>query len=84
MEKKWQLQDAKNKFSQLVDEVVKTNEIQIITKHGKDTVVILSFDEYKKLTRKKGSLVNFFRDSPLAEDGIDIERIKDYSRDIEI
>lgn len=84
MEKKWQLQEAKNKFSQLVDEVVNNNDHQIITRHGKDTAVILSFEEYKKLTKKKGSLANFFRNSPLFDEQIDLERNKDYSRDIEI
>lgn len=84
MEKKWQLQDAKSKFSYLINEVVNNNDAQIITKHGKDTAVIISFEEYKKLTKKDTSLVEFFMNSPLAEVDIDLERVKDYSRDIEI
>ncbi|PZO58558.1 MAG: prevent-host-death protein [Phormidesmis priestleyi] len=46
----WQLQEAKNKFSQLVkaaDEGVP----QFITVRGKQTAVILSAAEYKKLIR---------------------------------
>ncbi len=56
---------------------------QIITKHGKDTAVIISIEEYKKLTQKNGSLVDFFKNSPLAEEEINLERAKDHSREFE-
>ncbi len=44
----WQLQAAKNKFSQLVEKARKIGP-QIVTKHGKKAVVILSFEDYKKM-----------------------------------
>lgn len=65
IESHWQLQDAKNKFSNLVDKA-QHNGPQIVTKHGKDAVVILSIDEYYKLIKPKTNLVNFFQSSPLA------------------
>ena len=43
----WQLQDAKSKFSQLVENAMH-NKPQFVTKHGNNAVVILSFEEYKK------------------------------------
>ncbi len=61
IENHWQLQDAKNKFSSLVDKA-QHNGPQIVTKHGKDAVVVLSIDEYKKLIKPKVNLVNFFSD----------------------
>ena len=44
----WQLQDAKNKFSNLVKSAQKDGP-QIVTKHGKKTIVILAFEDFKKL-----------------------------------
>ena len=54
IENHWQLQDAKNKFSNLVDKA-QHNGPQVVTKHGKDAVVVLSIDEYKKLIKPKNN-----------------------------
>jgi prevent-host-death family protein len=77
----WQLQEAKNKFSEVVDQAVK-NGPQEITRHGKKTAVILSMKDYRALVGRKGNLVDFFRDSPLRE--ITIERNKDLPRSIDL
>ena len=83
IEDHWQLQDAKNKFSKLVDKAQHSGP-QVVTKHGKDTVVVISVDEYKKLTKPKKNLVNFLQSSPLAKEQLDLERNKDIPRDIEL
>ena len=77
----WQIQEAKNKFSEVIARALKDGP-QEITKHGKKTAVLLSMKEYTKLRRRKGSLSNFFRNSPLA--GIDLERKKDLSREVDL
>ncbi len=79
----WQLQDAKNRFSEVVDSAVR-NGPQVVTKRGVDTVVILSVKEYQNLTRPKSSLVDFFRKSPLKGAGLDLERNKDLAREVEL
>jgi prevent-host-death family protein len=48
----WQLQDAKNKLSEVVDTSILKGP-QIISRRGKNTAVLLSYEEYKKLTNKK-------------------------------
>ncbi|MDF1861925.1 MAG: type II toxin-antitoxin system Phd/YefM family antitoxin [Verrucomicrobiales bacterium] len=48
MKKEWQLQEAKNRFSQVVKEALATGP-QWVTRHGKRTVVILSAEEYATL-----------------------------------
>ena len=48
----WQLQDAKNKFSQVVEEAM-TNGPQMVTKRGVESVVVLSKEEYLELSKKK-------------------------------
>jgi prevent-host-death family protein len=83
IENSWQLQDAKNKFSSLVDKA-QHNGPQVVTKHGKDAVVVLSIDEYKKLIKPKTSLLKFFQNSPLSKIKLDIKRNKDLPRDIEL
>lgn len=48
----WQLQEAKSKFSQLVDQVV-DNEPQFVTRHSNNTVVIVSIDAYEKVQKSR-------------------------------
>jgi len=79
----WQIQEAKNKFSDLVKNAQQQGP-QIITKHGKDAVVLISIDTYKKLTTPKTDLISFFQNSPLAGAGIEISRSKDTPRDVEL
>jgi prevent-host-death family protein len=83
METKWQLQDAKNRFSELVEKAIALGP-QTVTKRGKETVVVLSVEEYKKLTKPKSDLVDFFKNSPLHDIDIDLERDKDLPREIEL
>lgn len=79
----WQLQDAKSKFSQLVEKAMH-DEPQFVTKHGDNAVVILSFEAYKKITKPETDLISFFRNSPLMEIELDIARNKDLPRDISL
>ena len=79
----WQLQEAKSKFSQLVEDAMH-KEPQIVTKHGNKAVVVLSFEEYTKITKPKTDLVKFLRDSPLAEVALEITRNKDIPREISL
>ena len=83
MNKKWQLQEAKNKFSNLV-EIAKKDGPQLITKNGKDAVVVLSADEYKKLIKPKNNLIEFIQKSPLKGIKIDTNKNKTRSRNINI
>ena len=79
----WQLQEAKNRFSNLVEKA-QHNGPQVVTKRGKDAVVVLSIDEYKKLIKPKKNLVKFFQSSPLADQGLNLHRNKEVPRDIKL
>ena len=46
----WSLQNAKNRFSQVVDAAV-TGTPQLVTRHGKPAVVVLAVEEYERLAR---------------------------------
>jgi prevent-host-death family protein len=70
-----EFQEAENKFSEVVEEAVKYGP-QIITKEGGKTVVVLSYDEYYKMTLSQKKLSEFFHESPLAEVNFDLTRDK--------
>jgi antitoxin Phd len=71
----WQLQEAKNKFSEVVDEALKHGP-QVVTKRGVETVIVIAYEEYRKLVLSQQKLSAFFRESPLAEvaDELDLTR----------
>ncbi len=46
----WQLQDAKNRFSAVVDAAL-AGSPQSVTRRGKPAVVVLSVEEYERLCR---------------------------------
>jgi len=81
MKSLWQLQEAKNKFSEVVNHA-QTDGPQEISRHGQKAAVVVSFEEYKKLKKQSGSIVEFFRSSPLNE--LDLERVKDRPREVEL
>jgi antitoxin Phd len=80
----WQLQEAKNKFSQVVENAVNSGP-QIITKRGVEVAIVLSYVEYRKMLASRQKLSNFFRDSPLVGTDLDLTRDTSYARnDIEL
>ena len=81
METRWQLQEAKNKFSQVVDHA-RHEGPQIITLRGKEAAVVISVEDYRKLTRPQSRLAQFLRQSPLVGVELEIERSRDSGRDI--
>ena len=75
MARVWQLQEAKNKLSQVVNEAIKHGP-QIITKRGVETVIVLSYAQYRKVMLNQKKLSKFFRESPLANVDLDLRRDK--------
>jgi prevent-host-death family protein len=79
----WQLQEAKNKFSRLVEKA-RYEGPQFVTRHGKETVVVISVEDYQKMVKPKSNLFNFIQSSPLSKISLIIERDKSMARDIEL
>ena len=46
-ESRWSVQDAKNRFSEVVEAARRTP--QMVTKHGKPAVVVVDVEEYERL-----------------------------------
>ncbi|MDJ0756490.1 MAG: type II toxin-antitoxin system Phd/YefM family antitoxin [Ardenticatenaceae bacterium] len=77
----WQLQEAKSKFSQLVNQAIDEGP-QIVTRHGEKVVVVLSISDYEKMVQPPPSLLNLLLNSPLTNSGLIIERDKeDFGRE---
>jgi len=79
----WQLQEAKSKFSKVVEKAINTGP-QIVTKNGKEAVVIISFDKYKDHFEPKDSIVSFFKKSPIYNANIEIDRKDDFVRELDL
>ena len=82
----WQVQTAKAQFSELLRRA-RAEGPQIVTKQGKDDVVVLPIEQFRKLTqraRQPASLFQFFAKSPLAHADLNLERDRDYGRGIEL
>lgn len=82
----WQIQTAKARFSE-VFRLARTEGPQRITRQGKEGVVMISDEQYDRLTARKRqpkSIVQFFRESPLVGAALDLERDKDTGRGFEL
>lgn len=79
----WTVQDAKNRFSEVIEHAL-TDGPQTITRRGKETAVLVSVDAFLGMSCEGGSLVEFLRESPLSGMKLDLERKPDYGRDVEL
>lgn len=79
----WQLQDAKNRLSQVVDFALHDGP-QTITLRGKPTAVVVSFEEFKKLNTPQESLSRFLQKSPLHGVEFDLSRSDDLPREVDL
>jgi len=85
----WQLQAAKTHLSEVLQKAASSGP-QEITVHGKPKAVVLSIEDYQKLTAPKGkkakpqSFVEFLRASPFYGLDLEIERDRSGPRDIDL
>ena len=79
----WQLQKAKAHLSELVRRA-KAEGPQEISVRGEPTVVVLSQDDYQRLTEPRPGLAEFLRTSPLAGLNLNFDRDKSMGRDVSL
>jgi prevent-host-death family protein len=79
----WTVAEAKAKFSEMIEKA-RDSGPQTVTKNGRTAVVVVSAEEWERKTRRKGSLVEFFADSPLRGSGVDLTRLKDEPREVDL
>jgi prevent-host-death family protein len=82
---RWALQDAKARFSEVVRKA-KSEGPQRITVHGREEVVVVSAEEYRRVKGQRSGqvLVELLRDSPLRDLPIDRQRTRGRVRGVEL
>lgn len=73
----WQLQEAKAKFSEVFD-LAMSGAPQIVTRRGKDTVVIVSREQYNSLRGDSDPFISFLLSGPTIAGGIPLPEYEDY------
>ena len=77
----WTLQDAKNKFSAVVDAAL-AGTPQEVTRRGKPAVVVLSAHEYRRLLESAVQSRESFADHLMSFPGEDVPRARAAPRDV--
>lgn len=77
----WTVAGAKARLSEVIERA--QTDPQIITRHGKPSVVIVSAEEWARKSARKGTLAEFLMTSPLRDADLDLERVRDQPRDLE-
>jgi prevent-host-death family protein len=81
--KPWTVAEAKAKLSEVIDQAV-SNGPQTITRSGRKAVVVVSIEEWERKTSRKGTLADFFAESPLRDSGLTLERDDSPPREIDL
>jgi antitoxin Phd len=81
--KEWQSQHAKQHFSEVVRKAQKEGP-QKITHRGEECAWVISSKDYRKMKKRKGTLVEFFQNSPHRDMDLKIERRKDLPRKVDL
>jgi prevent-host-death family protein len=79
---RWQLQEAKQRFSELVRHA-RAHGPQVVTRHGEEVVVIVSIEEYRRLTEELPSFKEFLLAAPDLE-ALEIDRPREQTRVVEL
>jgi prevent-host-death family protein len=80
----WALQDAKARLSEVVRRARRDGP-QRVTTRGKNAVVVLREEDYRRLTRKSARrrhVVDVLADGPL--DDVDLTRDRETGRDVDL
>jgi len=86
MARRWQLQEAKNRLSEVVDLACDEGP-QIVTRHGKEVVVVVATADFERSRRAKGprgTIVSFLQGLAFARGRLVLQRSKDVDREVEL
>jgi antitoxin Phd len=78
--RRWKLQDAKARFSEVVDRALSEGP-QLVTRHGANAVVVIAYEQFAKAP-PDDEFKAFLTSAPLYE--LDLEREEHLPRDIEL
>jgi prevent-host-death family protein len=86
----WQIQDAKQRFSEMIRAVVHDGP-QVITRHGEEVAVVVDIAEYRRLTRPVVDLTGLLLGGQVLSDDaaevlaeVEAERKADVGRPVDL
>jgi prevent-host-death family protein len=79
----WGVAEAKAHLSEVIERAVNDGP-QTITRNGRRMAILVSAEEWERKTKRKGTLADFLAASPLRGLDIDLERVKDGPREIDL
>jgi prevent-host-death family protein len=86
----WQVQEAKQRFSEVL-RAVQRDGPQTITRHGAEVAVVVDIDEYRRLTAPRKSATEILLGPPYFDadvvsvlTGVEAERKEDFPREIDL
>jgi prevent-host-death family protein len=79
----WSVASAKAHLSEVMNRALSEGP-QLITRHGRQAVVVVSVKEWERKTKRVGTLADFFANSPLRGSKLKIERARDGFRPIDL
>jgi antitoxin Phd len=77
MPMKWQIQEAKARFSEMVERTLREGP-QTVTRHGKPVAVLVRADQYQRLRAGGRTFKALLASAPLA--GVEIKRSRETAR----
>lgn len=78
----WQVQEAKQRFSEVLREATAGGP-QMITKHGEEIAVVLSIDDYRQIVQPRRPLSEYLLAMPKGDD-LDLPRDRSDFRSLDI
>lgn len=78
----WQLQTAKQRFSQLVERALNDGP-QVVSRRGRAVVVVVSLEEYRRLREGERDFKRFLAEAPDFS-VLEIERTPEPARRVEL
>ncbi len=80
----WQLQEAKQRFSELVRRTLEEGP-QVVTRHGEEVVVVVPAEEYRRAYEEKPDFKEFLMSAPEGLENIIPERPRnDFPREVDL
>jgi prevent-host-death family protein len=79
----WSVADAKARLSEVVEKA-RSDGPQTITRNGRPAAVVVSAEEWERKTKRVGNLAEFLVSSPLRGAKMDLRRLEDVPRDVDL
>jgi antitoxin Phd len=78
---RWQVQDAKQRFSELI-RAARSDGPQVVTRHGEEIAVVVDIAEYRRLKGATAEFKDYLRSGPGFDD-LDLSRSGELPRGVD-